>query len=755
MDNFYNKLSNTKLTPPSQKFDDLQRFDQDGFAKKYIKQKDGFSEISLIIEGIHCAACVWLNEKILYKADGILEVDINYTTNKAKIVWDSEVIKLSEIIQKIRSIGYNAYAYDPSKQEEIANKTRKEYYARLLVGVFCSMNIMWIAIAQYAGYFSGMSSEVKDILNIAGFILSTPVLFYTGWVYFKGAYYGLKNRFVNMDLLVATGASLTYIYSIYAMISKSGETYFESVAMIITFVFIGKYLEILSKKRAIDTYDALTSSIPTEALVIKDGQKVLVGVDEIKVGDILEIKAGEKVVVDGILSSNDGLFDQSSLSGESKPIYKKRGDELISGSICVDSVIRYKAVKDFASSTLSSIITLLEESITKKPHIEKVANQISGYFSNAILIISILTFIGWYLYSGDIERSLIIAISVIVIACPCALALATPVATLVGFGEGVKRGILFKEAGFLETIAKCDVVLLDKTGTITEGKMKVIEFKKLKDFDINLLYSFTKNSIHPISQGVNEYLKEHFKKLKEYSLKDIKNIQAKGMSAVYKSDKLLGGNLKLLDDNGIKFEVDSENSIFAFCVNDQVVALAELNDKIKDEAKDVIKELHKMDLEVVMLTGDNEKVAKKVANEVGIDKFYASLLPIDKANIVDEYHKQNRVVLMAGDGINDALALSKSDIAIAMGSGADICIDVSDVVLLNDSMKSLLYAVKIGKNTYKSIKQNLFISLMYNVITIPLAVAGYVIPLIAALSMSFSSLLVVGNSIRNKKGAIK
>ncbi len=748
-------MANTKLTPPTKKLDDLQKFDQPGFAKKYIKQKDGFNEISLIIEGIHCSACVWLNEKILYKTDGVLEVDINYTTNKAKVLWDDDSIKLSQIIQKIRSIGYDAYAYDPSKQEEIANKKRKEYYAKLLVGIFCTMNIMWIAIAQYAGYFSGMSDEIKNILNIAGFILATPVLFYTGWVYFKGAYYGLKNRFVNMDLLVATGASLTYIYSIYAMISKSGETYFESVAMIITFVFVGKYLEVLSKKKAIDTYDALINSIPTEVIVIKNEKRVPVSVDEIKVGDIIEIKAGEKVIIDGIVISGEGTFDESSLTGESKPIYKKRSDELISGTICNDSLIRYRATKDFASSTLFTIISLIEDSISKKPHIEKIANQISGYFSNVILAISILTFIGWYIYSGDFERSLIIAISVIVIACPCALGLATPVATLVGFGEGVKRGILFKQASFLETMAKCDVVLLDKTGTITEGKPKVVKFEKFETFDINLLYSLTKSSNHPIAKGVNEYLKQEFKNLKEYDLKDIKNIQAKGISANYNNQILLGGNIKLLKDRKIEFETNSENSIFIFAINSQVVAKIELKDKVKKGTKEVIKELKKLDLEVVMLTGDNEKIAKNIANEVGITKVYSSLMPQDKAKIIDKYHQNKKITLMVGDGINDALALSKSDIAIAMGSGADICIEVSDVVLLHDSMDSLLYALKISKNTYKSIKQNLFISLLYNVITIPLAVAGYVIPLIAALSMSLSSLLVVGNSIRNKKRIIQ
>ncbi len=751
LDNFYEKVGNNKLKPPKELSDDLYKFDLEGFKKKYIIQKEGLCEINLIIEGIHCSACVWLNEKVLHQTEGIVEASINYTNNKAKVVWDVDTIKLSQIIQKIRSIGYNAYPYDPKLQEEKANQARRDYYSRLLVAIFATMNIMWIAIAEYTGYFTGMRSDIKNVLNIAEFILATPTLFYTGWVYFKGAYFGLKNRFVNMDLLVATGATLAYIYSLYAMISGNGEVYFDSVTMIITFVFIGKYLEVLSKKSAVDSIDSILSSTPTEVLVVDKDEKTLVPVEEIKEGDIIEIKPGDKIVIDGIIIMGEGSFDLSSLTGESEPIYKKQGDEIISGSIGLDAVIRYKATKDYSNSMLCTIATLLDESITKKPHIEKLADKISGYFSFAILFLSLMTLLFWYFYlDSGFERALIVAISVIVIACPCALGLATPMATLIGIGVASKKGILFKEATFLESMAKSDTLVLDKTGTITEGKPKVIKFDSLKEFDIDILYSLVKSSKHPISKAIAKYLEQNYKGIKEIELKEIKNIEARGIKAKFDEKRVFGGNVRLIQEMGINFSTKKENSIFIFAIEDSIKAVIELKDTPKEGAKEAIKEIKKMGLKSIMLTGDNEKVAKKIAKEVGIDEVYHSLFPKDKADIVEKLQKKGKIVIMAGDGINDVLALSLSDIAVSLGSAAEVSVEVSDVVLLNDDMISLKDAIKLSKVVFLSIKENLVLSTIYNTIMIPLAMMGYVIPLVAALSMSLSSLLVVGNSYRIK-----
>ncbi|RXJ94549.1 copper-translocating P-type ATPase [Malaciobacter molluscorum] len=767
LDSFYDKLGNKTITPPIQADNDVEKFDTQSFEENFISvTNDGYKKIDLIIEGIHCAACVWLNEKVLFNTDGIIEANINFSTNKAKIVWDNEKINLSQIILKIRSIGYNAYAYDASIADEQASKAKRDFFIRMMVAVFATMNIMMLSVAKYTGFFTGIDEEIKNYIHIAEFIFSTPVLFYSGWIFFKGAYYGLKNRILNMDFLVISGASFSYIFSLYILFGGKGESYFDSVAMIITFVLVGKYLEVIGKKSAVDTLDKIKSSIPLEATIIEEGVKKVLPINSVKVGDIVELKAGEKASFDGKLISSSASFDESSLSGESLPIDKIKGEKIFSGTINNESVIRYEVEKTYKDSTLNSIVTLLEDSLSSKPKIEHKANEISKGFSLTILSLSIITFIVWYYFGIDLgfdydgvnhfEKSFIVAISVIVIACPCALALATPIANLIGISELAKRGLLFKEAKFIETLATADTLVLDKTGTITKGKLKV---KKAKILDnnihkLNLLYSLIINSNHPISKSIKRYLQDNYT-LQEKELFDIKTISAKGVIAKYrnidgKKFNLIGGNIKLLKDNKINYKFDSENSIYLFAIDSKVIATFELEDELKDNAKETIFNINSMGINTVMLTGDNNKTASKVAKQLGIRNYVSDVNPIEKAQFIEDLKKHNRIVVMAGDGINDSVALAKSDVAIAMGNSADIALSVSDIVLLNNSLKSLEESFIISKRTYKFIKQNLLISLIYNAITIPLAIAGYVIPLVAALSMSLSSLLVVGNSMRIK-----
>ena len=747
LDSFYEKAGATQLTPPTQQYEDSSNFNAPAFYDKFVKiNKDGFSQVSLVIEGIHCSACVWLNEKALHKMDGVIEANINYTNNKAIIVWADDVVKLSQIIDMIRAIGYNAFPYDASIQEAHANKERKEYYLKMSVALFSSMNVMWIAIAQYAGYFSGIAQDMKTILNIGEWVLATPVLFYSGWVFFRGAYYGLKTKVVNMDLLVSTGALLTYIYSIYATITESGEAYFDSVTMIITFVLIGKFLEVLSKKNAADALDIMGQNIPSEVNVVEDGVIVSSKLEDVKVGSIVVVSSGEKVLLDGEIIKGNGSFDESSLTGESEPIYKNVADSVVSGTLSIDADVHFRVSKDFEHSTLSNIISLLESAINKKPKIQQMANKLSEYFSSTILLISLVSFVCWYFYSSNFEHSFMIAISVIVIACPCALALATPVATLVGLSLGTKRGILFKEAAQLETMAQTDVLLLDKTGTLTVGKPEVVSEKIFEEFDRNLLYSLVKSSNHPVACGIESYLEN--KHIQDVLFDEFTQIPACGIKATMGDSEILGGNLKLMNDNGINISYESENILFYFAIDKKIAAIYELSDRIKDGAKEFVDSLNKRGIDIVMLTGDHRGIATIVAKNVGIENFLYEQTPEDKSKYVEKLHKEDKKVVMVGDGVNDILALAGADIGIVMGSGSDIAIDVGDVVLLNNSLKSLEDAFKISTTTLKLIKQNLLLSLVYNGITIPLAIAGYVIPLIAAISMSISSLLVVGNSMR-------
>lgn len=768
LDSFYDKLGNKTIAPPIKlDNDDVTKFDSENFLDNYVsKTKDGFSQIDLIIEGIHCAACVWLNEKILYDTKGIVEANINFTTNKARIVWDDEKLKLSEIILKIRSIGYNAYAYDSSVADAQASKAKRDYFIRMMVAVVCSMNIMMLSVAKYTGFFTGISKEVKDMIHIGEFILSTPVLFYSGWIFYKSAYFGLKNRMLNMDFLVAFGATSTYIYSLFILFGAKGESYFDSVSMIITFVLVGKYLEVIGKKSAIDTLDKIKSSLPLEAVVVKDNEKKVIALNSINIGDIVEIKPGEKVPVDGKIISGNGSFDESTLTGESIPIYKKVKDFVYSGTINLDSLIQFEVTKSFKNSTFSSIVALLEDSLNSKPTIQTKAAEISKGFSVTILSLALMTFLVWYFFGIDLgfdyegttqfEKSFIVAVSVVVIACPCALALATPMASLIGISELAKKGLLFKEAKFIETMAVASTVVFDKTGTLTKGELNVTKARIMDDniHKMHLLYSLLDASTHPVSVSIKKYLETKYN-LDIKKLENVKNIEAKGMSATYKNIEgkefeLIGGNVDLLRQFGIFYKFDSSKTVYLFAINKKVIATFELEDKIKDDAQELITYLQNKNIEVVMLTGDNEQVASKIANELNIKKYFSSQTPISKANYIKELKKENKIVVMVGDGVNDSVALTSADVAVAMGSSADISLAVSDIVLLNSTLKSLQEAFIISNKTYKYIKQNLSLSIIYNMVTIPLAMAGFVIPLVAALSMSLSSLMVVLNSLRIK-----
>lgn len=748
LDTFYDKVGNAQLAPPTQQFDDSSNFDSPAFYDRFVTMNsEGFQQVSLVIEGIHCAACVWLNEKALYKMDGVVDVHINFTTNKAQITWADSVVKLSGIIDMIRAIGYNAFPYDPSLQEARANKERKDYYLRMAVAGFSMMNMMSISFAQYHGYFSGIQGDIVTILNVGEWVLATPVLFYSGWVFFKGAYFGLKNRIVNMDILVATGAVLTYFYSIYITLFQLGEAYFDSVTMIIAFVLFGKFLEVLSKKSAADTLDVIFRHVPGEVSIVHGETVKVIDVNEVNIGDIVLLKTGEKAALDGIVTEGEGSLDESSLTGESVPVYKQKGDTVISGTISIDAMLRYEVIKDFAHSTLSNLVAMLENSMSKKPRIEQLANRLSEYFSSTILIFSLITFIVWWMWPHDFDTAFMVGISVIIIACPCALALATPVATLVGLGLGAKRGILFKEAAQLETMANTDTVIFDKTGTLTQGRPEVVKAHWIDEaVDKDALYALVMSSEHPVSKGVAVYLNDETGQ--HLALDEQKQIAARGIVGRYNGRLLVGGNRAFMEDHGVSCDVEVTHTAFYYAVDSELKVVFELRDQPKEDAVQTIELLKKHGVHAVMLTGDHERAAAEIAAEVGIDEYKSELLPGGKEAYIVSLQSSGKKVVMVGDGVNDILALARADIGIAMGNGSDIAIDVSDVILMNDSLKSLGEAFKISYTTYGLIKQNLALSLVYNGITIPLAMAGYIIPLVAAVSMSISSLLVVGNSMR-------
>lgn len=748
LSSFYDRLGSKTLLPPSIKDENLSYLDSSSFLEANTTKVDDLYEVNLIINGIHCAACVWLNENALGLQKGIKKVLINYTNNKAKILFNPNEIKLSKIFELIASLGYKAQIYDPKLQETKILKENRSFFISFVVGVFCTMNIMWIAVAQYAGYFSSMDQNMKDVLNLVSCLLATPVLFYTGRVFYKGAFYGLKNGYIGMDFLVAFGASLTFIYSLYAAITRSGETYFESVAMIILFVFSGKFLEARAKLNANDSLDSLHSLLPSTLSLESNEGVIQKEVKEVKENEIVIARSGEMLALDGV-ALESCVLDLSSINGESIPVRIEAGQEVLSGSFVLDSSFKYKVSKTYTNSFMNGIINLLEDSLNHRPRIQNFANSMSKHFSRVVLFIALCGFIAWFYATSDIQYSLMIAICVIVISCPCALALATPIASVVGINRAYKKKILFKEAKFLETLSKAKVVFLDKTGTITKGELKVSSVKEYTKLESSLLKSLVANSTHPISKAVFNYLESSL----DSSIKQVNEIKARGLKADSRLGALIGGSIEFLKENGVlldssvekELEQNADKSVFLFALDSKLQAIFYLQDELKEDALSFVTYLKENKKEVVLLSGDGYSVVKSVAESLGINKFYAEAMPEFKANIVREAKNES---VMVGDGLNDILALQNASVGISLGSGSRVAINTSSVVILDDSLSGLEEAFKIADSTYKRILENIKISIIYNALMIPLALSGFVIPLVAALSMSLSSLLVVANSKR-------
>lgn len=762
LEDFYNKIHDTTLEPVVGYNDaKMERFASDGFIKKYVKVRDDAHEIALVLDKIHCAACMWLNEKVLNRAYGILKAHLNYTNHKAVILYDPKSTNPAQILKLIRQIGYDAHPYDPLLQEQHAYKIQRDFYTRMVVAVFCSMNIMWIAVAQYAGYFSGITEDMRFILNIASFCLCVPTLFFSGWIFWRGAFFSLRNGILSMDSLIISGSSIAFVYSIWAS-SVGKETYFESITMIITFVLIGRFLEQRGRKIAVDSFDSLNASIPLHITILRENQRMSITPEEAKIGDIVEVLAGEKIALDGILLSESALCDESMLSGESAPVLKAKNDKIYSGSIVVQAPLHYRITHDIAHSFLLTMFNLVQESLNHKPKIEEQANKLLRSFSLSVLVLATLTFVSWMAYGADISFAIGVAVSVIIIACPCAFALATPMASVIGIGNALSKKLIFKESRFLESLAQIDTIIFDKTGTLTQNTLTVnhaIGFDMLSCEQRRILHAMLLNNTHPVSKAVESFLEQQYSKEQEHAcvLKDYEQLLGKGVRARYGSQEFIAGNLALLESYDIAFD-DSlkEESRLLFCFarvvesKGELLAVFFIHDNIKDDAQISIKCLRDLGLRLCIASGDRLAPVARVAHELGITEFYAEQTPDKKAELIASLQASGRTILMVGDGINDTIAFATSNVAIAMGSGLDVAISVSDVIALDDSLYSIYEAICISHASLKCIKQNIVLSIVYNALSIPLAMAGFIIPLFAALSMSLSSLLVVGNSLRHR-----
>lgn len=740
---FYERLGKNSLEPVNFK-QNLGVFDS--FVRP---TNEGFSEIHLVIDGIFCAACVWLNEKILIEEQGVIEASVNPLTHKARVVFDERQVSLKRILTLIQSIGYKPSAYDPLKQEQKALSTKREFYSKLVVAVACVMNVMWIAVAKYAGFFSLMDAQTKDILNFAEFVLASPVLFYTGSAFYKNAYFSLKHGQISMDFLVIFGASLAYTYSLWAMFSRGGEVYFDSVAMIICFVFVGKYLEVLVKKHATDTMDGLNDFLKGEILVFNGKEFAPKDAYAVQVGDIIQLKTGDKILIDGVCVRGEASIDSSSLSGESEPVLVQAGTNINSACIVLDGSVEYRALKPYSESKLSQIIALLE--LSQKPKIQSLVAQIAVYFSRTVLAVALLCFCFWYFVrESGAEFALINAISVLIIACPCALALATPISNLIALFQALKLKVLFKSSDKIEDLSKCDYAVFDKTGVLTDFKLKIARYELNQKANLNELFAFINLSNHPVSASIREFLQEKVRDKKHLEFSAVKEIRAKGISARLKNDKFIGGNAQFLQECGIKMNQKFSDTHFVFAKNGEILAHFEFESVLRAGAIELISYLKKIKMPIKMLTGDNEKAAQKVASKLGITDFTAFCLPENKMQVITTLSQKHKV-LMVGDGVNDALALQNAAVAVSLKQGADLAAQNSDIILLKNDLSALKQAIELSKKTFIIIKQNLAFSLCYNALTIPLAFVGLINPLVAAASMSLSSVVVILNALRIRR----
>ena len=740
---FYERLGKNSLEPVNFK-QNLGVFDS--FVRP---TNDGFSEIHLVIDGIFCAACVWLNEKILIEEQGVIEASVNPLTHKARVVFDEEQVSLKRILTLIQSIGYKPSAYDPLKQEQKALSTKREFYSKLVVAVACVMNVMWIAVAKYAGFFSLMDAQTKDILNFAEFVLASPVLFYTGSAFYKNAYFSLKHGQISMDFLVIFGASLAYAYSLWAMFSRGGEVYFDSVAMIICFVFVGKYLEVLVKKHATDTMDGLNDFLKGEILVFNGKEFAPKDAYAVQVGDIIQLKTGDKILIDGVCVRGEASIDSSSLSGESEPVLVQAGTNINSACVVLDGSVEYRALKPYAESKLSQIISLLE--LSQKPKIQSLVAQIAVYFSRSVLAVALLCFCFWYFVrESGAEFALINAISVLIIACPCALALATPVSNLIALFQALKLKVLFKSSDKIEDLSKCDFAVFDKTGVLTDFKLKIARYELNQKANLNELFAFIGLSNHPVSASIREFLQEKVRDKKHLEFSAVKEVRAKGISARLKNDEFIGGNAHFLQECGIKMSQKFSDTHFVFAKNGEILAHFEFESVLRAGAIELVSYLKKIKMPIKMLTGDNEKAAQKVASKLGITDFTAFCLPENKMQVITTLSQKHKV-LMVGDGVNDALALQNAAVAVSLKQGADLAAQNSDIILLKNDLHALEQAIRLSKKTFIIIKQNLAFSLCYNALTIPLAFVGLINPLVAAASMSLSSVVVILNALRIRR----
>jgi len=714
---------------------------------------------TLLIEGMTCAACSSRVDKALNEVKGIAKANVNLATNKATIQYPSGLFKDEDLVKMVEKAGYKAeieVERDLDREKLLREKEINSLKISFVISAILSLPL-----------FSAMFFHMAGIDNILGngwfqLLLATPVQFIIGARFYRGAYKSIKSGGANMDVLIAMGTSAAYFYSIYNLFIGVHEYYFEASAVIITLILLGNTFEAVAKGKTSEAIKKLMGLQPKTARVIRDYKEVDIPIEQLVVGDIIVVRPGEKVPVDGIIMEGNSSLDESMITGESIPVDKTIDDEVVGATINKFGTFKFKATKIGKDTVLAQIIQLVEEAQGSKAPIQRLADQISGIFVPAVVAIALLTFLGFYFIGGNFNVALINAVAVLVIACPCALGLATPTAIMVGTGKAAENGILIKSGEHLERTHKMDTIIFDKTGTITKGEPELTNILTFNDYTrgeiLRIAASVEKTSEHPLGQSIvkkGEQEGIHFSQPETF-----RAIPGQGLSANLEGKEVLIGNRRLMRGSNISIEeregdllqLEEEGKTAMLVALDGVLSgIIAVADQIKDTSLKAIKELQSMGLEVYMITGDNERTAQAIAKQVGITKILADVLPEKKAEAVERLRAEGKHVGMVGDGINDAPALVAADIGFAIGTGTDVAMEAADITLMRGDLNSVVTAIRLSHRTMKTIKQNLFWAFFYNSIGIPFAALGFLNPMVAGAAMAFSSVSVVTNSLRLKK----